>query len=65
MELRKTSEVSPAEVLHESSESEVQYESAPMYAPQQLAYAPTYSYTPSHNLTATINLDEVRLPNIA
>ncbi|KAK3723265.1 Vacuolar protein-sorting-associated protein 28 [Vermiconidia calcicola] len=34
-----------------------------MYAQQQLAYAPTpYSYTPSSNLTATINLDEeVRL----
>lgn len=32
-----------------------------MYAAQQLAYAPTpYSYTPSSNLTATINLDEVR-----
>lgn len=31
-----------------------------MYAQQQLAYAPTpYSYTPSSNLTATINLDEV------
>ncbi|CAK3766922.1 Vacuolar sorting-associated 28 [Lecanosticta acicola] len=30
-----------------------------MYGPQQLAYAPTpYSYTPSSNLTATINLDE-------
>ncbi|CAK1356989.1 Vacuolar protein sorting-associated protein 28 [Cercospora beticola] len=30
-----------------------------MYAPQQLAYAPTpYSYTPSNNLTANINLDE-------
>lgn len=31
-----------------------------MYAqPQQLAYAPTpYSYTPSSNLTATVNLDE-------
>ncbi|KAK3710718.1 Vacuolar protein-sorting-associated protein 28 [Vermiconidia calcicola] len=34
-----------------------------MYAQQQLAYAPTpYIYTPSSNLTATINLDEeVRL----
>jgi len=31
-----------------------------MYAQQQLAYAPTpYSYTPSSNLAATINLDEV------
>lgn len=30
-----------------------------MYGQQQLAYAPTpYSYTPSSNLTATINLDE-------
>ncbi|GAB7364655.1 hypothetical protein MBLNU230_g5457t1 [Neophaeotheca triangularis] len=30
-----------------------------MYSQQQLAYAPTpYSYTPSSNLTATINLDE-------
>ena len=34
-----------------------------MYGQQQLAYAPTpYSYTPSSNLTATINLDEVVLP---
>lgn len=32
-----------------------------MYAQQQLAYAPSpYSYTPSSNLAATINLDEVR-----
>ncbi|WPH04813.1 VPS28-domain-containing protein [Acrodontium crateriforme] len=41
-----------------------------MYAqqlPQQLAYAPTpYSYTPSSNLTATINLDqEVKLADNA
>lgn len=33
---------------------------AKMYAPSQRAYAPTpYSYTPSSNLTATINLDQV------
>ncbi|KAI5367320.1 Putative vacuolar protein sorting-associated Vps28 [Septoria linicola] len=38
-----------------------------MYAQQQLAYAPTpYSYTPSSNLTATINLDEeVKLADTA
>ncbi|KAH9833908.1 VPS28-domain-containing protein [Teratosphaeria destructans] len=38
-----------------------------MYAPRQLAYAPTpYSYTPSSNLTATINLDqEVKLADNA
>ncbi|SMQ49831.1 unnamed protein product [Zymoseptoria tritici ST99CH_3D7] len=38
-----------------------------MYAQQQLAYAPTpYSYTPSSNLTATINLnEEVRLADTA
>lgn len=36
-----------------------------MYPQQQLGYAPTpYSYTPSNNLTATINLDEeVKLAN--
>ena len=37
-----------------------------MYAQQQLGYAPTpYSYTPSNNLTATINLDEVRFHAVA
>ena len=38
-----------------------------MYGQQQLAYAPTpYSYTPSSNLTATINLDEeVKLADTA
>ncbi|KAK5113966.1 hypothetical protein LTR62_003089 [Meristemomyces frigidus] len=38
-----------------------------MYAQSQLAYAPTpYSYTPSTNLTATINLDqEVKLADNA
>ncbi|KAF7192888.1 Vacuolar protein sorting-associated protein 28 [Pseudocercospora fuligena] len=38
-----------------------------MYARQQLAYAPTpHSYTPSSNLTATVNLDaEVQLADTA
>jgi hypothetical protein len=38
-----------------------------MYGSQQLAYAPTpYSYTPSSNLAATINLDqEVKLADSA
>ncbi len=56
--LRAKSALLPLDIrLHSNPITTLQ--NASMYAQQQLAYAPTpYSYTPSHSLTATVNLDE-------